>query len=88
MLPILLSLGLWTLPESASEQSIRVHVVQPNIDAYSEKWDLPERTQIEKVDRLLSEVNRPKVDLIVLPETFLPKAREEGKIGQSVAEKS
>ena len=88
LLPILLSLGLWSLPESVSEESITVHVVQPNIDAYSEKWDLPERVQIEKVERLLSEANRPKTDLIVLPETFLPKARAEGQLGQSVADRN
>tara|TARA_B100000768_G_scaffold41438_1_gene40315 strand:- start:1476 stop:2492 length:1017 start_codon:yes stop_codon:yes gene_type:complete len=88
LLPILLSLGLWSLPESLSEESITVHVVQPNIDAYTEKWDLPERVQIEKVERLLSEADRPKTDLIVLPETFLPKARAEGQLGQSVADRN
>ena len=51
----------------------KVGVVQPNINAYTEKWSLPERTQLDKV--LLEKGASDGVDLLVLPETFLPKAR-------------
>ena len=33
-------------------------LVQPNIDAYKEKWTTPESEQVGKVARLLSESGR------------------------------
>ena len=80
--PALLSLVLWYIPQNEAVKRIRVAVVQPNIDAYLEKWDMPEATQIQKVDRLLqTHLGAQQVDLIVLPETFLPEAREETNYG-------
>lgn len=82
--PILLSLVLWFTYASNSKNTIEVAAVQPNIDAYDEKWSLPEREQIEKGAQMLGGVlGQRKVDLVVLPETFLPKAREEGTFGRS-----
>lgn len=82
-LPMILSISLFYWPSNNDQPTIDVAVVQPNIDAYEEKWELPERAQIQKVRRLLAaNLNQKKVDLIVLPETFLPKAREEGAFGR------
>jgi apolipoprotein N-acyltransferase len=75
---------MFVLPEKAADHSISVAVVQPNINSYTEKWSTPERAQIQKVDRLLRESGANDVDLIVLPETFLPKARQEDGLGKSV----
>jgi apolipoprotein N-acyltransferase len=78
----LLSLVLWYIPQNEDARRIRVAVIQPNIDAYTEKWDVPEAAQIQKVDRLLqTHLGEKQVDLIVLPETFLPEAREESNYG-------
>lgn len=81
--PLLVSAVLWWWPEGEHPVAT-VAVVQPNIDAYEEKWRVPERDQIDKVGRLLvKEVGQNKVDLVVLPETFLPEAREEGTLGRA-----
>ena len=80
--PAFLSLVLWYIPANKEAKQIRVAVVQPNIDAYTEKWEVPESVQIQKVDRLLqTHLGQQQVDLIVLPETFLPEAREESSYG-------
>lgn len=80
--PALLSLVLWYVPQNEDARRIRVAVIQPNIDAYTEKWEVPEAAQIQKVDRLLrTHLGEKQVDLIVLPETFLPEAREESNYG-------
>lgn len=82
VVPVGLSLILFYMPNEVSKERIKVAVVQPNIDAYTEKWSMPERTQIRKVERLLTESGAENVDLLVLPETFLPKAREEQALGR------
>ena len=80
--PVVWSLVLWYVPANEPSNQLRVAVVQPNIDAYTEKWDLAESEQIQKVDRLLqTHLAQKQVDLIVLPETFLPDAREESSYG-------
>lgn len=85
--PTALSFALYFWPNTAPEKAIDVAVVQPNIDAYVDKWELPERVQIQKVERLLtSTLGSDTVDLVVLPETFLPKAREEGTFGKSATD--
>ena len=84
--PIALSLILYVLPEKTSDRYLSVAVVQPNIDAYQEKWTTPESEQVGKVARLLSESGASEMDLIVLPETFLPKARQELTIGKGVVD--
>lgn len=89
VLPLSISLGLYFYPGGTREVGeISVAVVQPNIDAYVEKWEMPEKKQIHKVESLLeSELKEDGVvDLIVLPETFLPKARETGKFGSKSAD--
>jgi len=82
--PVVLSLVMFFMPETSSSTSLAVAVVQPNINSYTEKWSTPERTQIQKVDRLLKESGASDVDLLVLPETFLPKARQELVLEKSV----
>ena len=84
--PITLSLILYVLPEKTSDRYLSVAVVQPNIDAYQEKWTTPESEQVGKVARLLSESGASEIDLIVLPETFLPKARQELTLGKGVVD--
>ena len=89
LVPLLTSISLWSLPHSSKPLAwIKVAVVQPNINAYTEKWELPEGEQIEKVRRLLqTHLGDSQVDLIVLPETFLPKARQEENYGLTPTDK-
>ena len=83
LVPVLTSLTLRFWPsQNTKNASISVAVVQPNINSYTEKWELPEETQIEKVRGLLQQrLKEDRVDLIVLPETFLPKSRMENTYG-------
>lgn len=79
--PIAVSLALYFWQPSPKEAGrIGVAVVQPNIEANVEKWSLPERAQIEKVAGLLQSAldSTKRLDLLVLPETFLPSPRLEG----------
>ena len=87
LLPVVCSLILYVLPEPQVQETIKVGVVQPNINAYTEKWSLPERTQLDKVVALLEKGAPEGVDLLVLPETFLPKAREESVLGSSYVDR-
>jgi apolipoprotein N-acyltransferase len=84
-LPFVVSQMMWYWPEDFTENAkVSVAVVQPNINAYTEKWEMPEGEQIEKVRGLLhAHLGDERVDLIVLPETFLPKARQESTYGYS-----
>jgi len=82
--PLAVSLTLYAWPDSSAHNSIEVAIVQPNIDAYVDKWELPERVQIQKAEQLLEQsLGQASVDLLVLPETFLPKTREEGTFGRT-----
>ena len=84
LVPMAVSMVLFVMPELEGQRSISVAVVQPNINSYTEKWSTPEQVQIQKVERLLKESGAREIDLIVLPETFLPKAREENGLGKTV----
>ena len=85
LLPVMTSLTLWSLPHANQPLGwVSVAVVQPNINSYTEKWEMPEDKQIEKVRNLLqTHIGENRVDLIVLPETFLPKVRQESTYGYS-----
>ncbi|MEY2963159.1 MAG: hypothetical protein RL754_420 [Bacteroidota bacterium] len=84
-IPLLISLALWVLrAEVGDAPRITVAVVQPNIETYELKWSMTELEQIHKVERLLKrDVGSLSPELIVLPETFLPKARPELGLGSS-----
>ena len=86
LLPVAISLVLYFLPEKSSDTYLKVAVVQLNIDAYDEKWTTSEIEQIGKVDRLLSESGAKNIDLLVLPETFLPKSRQVSVLGKGVVD--
>ncbi len=79
--PIAVSLALYFWQPAPKESGrLQVAIVQPNIEANHEKWSLPERAQIDKVRQLLAAaIDTPSsIDLVVLPETFLPSPRLEG----------
>jgi apolipoprotein N-acyltransferase len=56
---------------------VDVVVVQPNIEAFEEKWNTPERVQVDKFLRLAHEKLDTNVDLLVGPETLLGRGIEE-----------
>ena len=57
-------------------------VVQPNINSYTEKWEMPDK-QIEKVRNLL-QTHIGEIEWIYwLPETFLPRCDRSPLYGYS-----
>ena len=81
--PLMISVTLWFLPQhDLPIGSVKVAVVQPNFHVPDEKFSIPEGKQIQKVQSLLSaHLGEERVDLIVLPETFLPNSRELSSLG-------
>lgn len=72
VVPILLSYLILAVRNIASDKKINVTVIQPNIDPYNEKFDVPFQMQLEKLHKQLLEINLNKeTQLLVLPETFV-----------------
>ncbi len=51
---------------------IQIVIVQPNLDAYTEKFDLPETTQTQKFLTLATPLMNASTDYVIGPETMLP----------------
>ncbi len=78
-LPIVLSyLRYHTYQESTDK--IEVVVVQPNFDAYDEKFDLPQSIQVERFIGLALDKATRNTRLFVGPETMLPENIEEANL--------
>ena len=79
VLPILLSYwryNTYKLPE----EKVEVVVVQPNFDAYTEKFDLPQNIQVDRFMRLAADKATKNTRLIVGPETMLSDNVEEDNL--------
>jgi apolipoprotein N-acyltransferase len=63
--------------------AVEVVVVQPNIEAFFEKWNTPEAHQIDKFIRLAEPLLDSNVDLLVGPETLLGRGFEESLMPQN-----
>ena len=90
--PLALSGVLWTQKGDGAQAepplTARVAVVQPNLDPYTEKFELPELWQVSQtLDRLKKDrpANAPALDWVVFPETFLPSGLEEDRLQTSAA---
>lgn len=71
ILPIVVSLALyWGYTPSA--QSVKMSVIQPNVDCYDEKFSDNSDWQMSNIAELLAEVPRD-VAVVALPETALPE---------------
>ena len=69
--PIVVSLVIYWSYEPQAE-SVKISVVQPNIDCYEEKFAGTERAQMQTITDLVSQVPAD-TKIIVLPETALPE---------------
>jgi apolipoprotein N-acyltransferase len=58
-------------PAQRDRDSIRIGVVQPNIDPF-EKWQQRPELQLQVLQELTSEIAVKRVDLIIWPETAVP----------------
>ncbi len=79
LLPIGVSLWMYSSWEESKEK-LDVIVVQPNVDAYTEKFKTTPQQAIDHFFALAEEKYDDEVDLIVGPETMIPKAMNESQI--------
>ncbi|MBJ7880559.1 apolipoprotein N-acyltransferase [Gelidibacter salicanalis] len=68
VLPILISLTIYHTYK-IGEQDINVIALQPNIDPYSEKYNVPNEAIADLLLKLTEEKITPQTDLVVAPET-------------------
>jgi len=78
-LPIFLSYLRYLNYEDQGTE-VDIIAVQPNLDAYSEKFELTEMEQVEKFARLASTVLDDSVDFLIGPETMLPDGTYESQL--------
>lgn len=67
-LPVAVSLGIYTTWRDEGPK-IDVAIVQPNYEPHYEKFDIPERVQLERFLQLSSQVTDSLTDYLVFPET-------------------
>ncbi|MBR6759104.1 MAG: apolipoprotein N-acyltransferase [Alistipes sp.] len=71
LLPVVVSLCLYFAHEPSAE-SVKIAVVQPNVDCYDEKFADNGEWQMENIEALLQQIPRD-VEVVALPETALPE---------------
>ena len=83
-LPVVLSYRMYT---SYTEKGPRadVVVVQPNLDTYTEKFEVSEAEQLQKFIELATPLLDDSVDFLVGPETYLPKGIWEDRFNRSAS---
>ncbi len=69
--PIIISLFIFYNYEEKGEP-IKVAVIQPNINPYTEKYVLSANEQIDRMLRLLDSVKNEEINLYIFPETAIP----------------
>ena len=83
VVPIVVSLTLYLLPEQPSRSTIKVVAVQPNIDPYNEKFFTGFSEQFEKTAAMATPQLDSTVDLLLFPETFISENLNEEVINES-----
>lgn len=76
LIPISISYGIY-YQWSPSEETIDVVVVQPNVDAYEEKFAMSPDQAAKNFMNLANEKLDDDVDLLIGPETMLPRSINE-----------
>ena len=82
LIPIVSSLGIYYSYEEEGETT-NVTIVQPNIEAHTEKFVLPEAFQLSKILSAAETKISAKTDLILCPETAIPYGIIEEEIDSS-----
>jgi len=72
LVPVLISYLIFAVRTVSPGKKINVTVIQPNLDPYHEKFDMPFSQQLNKLHEQLLQANLNKnTRLLVLPETFV-----------------
>ncbi len=72
ILPPLISMGVKKGIDPQEGEAVEVVVVQPNIDAYTEKYEIPVAQQLNKLIRLAKSQDLSSTDWVIYPETAIP----------------
>lgn len=86
VVPIVVSLGMYWSYKPAAE-SVRVSVVQPNVDCYDEKFSDNTEWQMQNFKDLFGAVPRDS-RIVVLPETALPERLQDAAPQQNACVES
>ena len=70
-IPLFISNSILSNFSEPQQGEVNVVIVQPNYEPHFEKFNIPQNTQLLRVESLLDSVWNSDVDLIVLPETFI-----------------
>ncbi len=71
VLPICISLSLWFKPLDESGAKAEVVIIQPNLDPYSEQYDLSPRQVCDRIIELADKEVSENTDFILCPESCL-----------------
>lgn len=82
VLPLITSLALYLFWQPV-EQSVKIAVLQPNVDCYEEKFSDNARWQMQNIASLISEVPADS-RIVVLPETALPERLDDDDVQRGV----
>lgn len=84
-LPIILSYIITPFIKTPTGKTIKVVIVQPNIDPYNEKFISGFEEQLQKMLQLASQKTDTTTDYLIFPETALTENLWEDEINQSVS---
>ncbi len=79
LIPVIVSLLIFNFYKFPDKGDVKVTVIQPNLDPYTEKYDVPREIQDELAFSLAR--NAPSdVDFIAVPETFFENSIDEDNL--------
>lgn len=78
IIPCLISLYLYSRPETDAEKIIKVAVVQPNFEPHFEKFRIPYSMQLQRINGLIEQALEDGAEIVVLPETSVRVNLHEG----------
>lgn len=81
LLPIVSSVLLYATYKIKNDP-VEIAIVQPNINAYTEKFTIPVQDQLDKIFKIAETGISESTDLILCPETAISRSVNEGYVDQ------
>lgn len=70
VIPILISRNIYKTRQETGED-VTIAIIQPNFDPYSEKYDIPQDQQLERILHLSDSIANEKTEYVIAPETSI-----------------
>jgi apolipoprotein N-acyltransferase len=83
ILPIIISYAMLSFIKNPTGKTVRVVIVQPNIDPYNEKFIAGFEEQLQKMLQLAAQKTDSTIDYLIFPETALTENLWENELKQS-----